>query len=103
MSVELPVEERALPDHPTTCRASSTTGSPALRCIVGLALASLYGLALGARTGGLDLVWHALGVSSGLALSALVAVPSLLVFLALFDVPLEAKQVLDSTSRGIAC
>ena len=106
MSIDSTVEPSPLSAHPTTrwgSAAPDSAASPRSRCIVGLALASPYGLALGARTGGLDLVWHALGVSGGLALSALVTVPSLLVFLALFDVPLEARQVFDSTSRGIAC
>ena len=105
MSIDSTVEPSPLSAHPTTrwgSAAPDSAASPRSRCIVGLALASPYGLALGARTGGLDLVWHALGVSGGLALASLVTVPSLLVFLALFDVPLEARQIFDSTSQGIA-
>ena len=106
MSVESIAEQKTLPAALTTRWLSlgpDLKGSTTSRCIVGLALASLYGLALGTRTGGLDLLWHAFGVWGGLALSALVTAPSLLVFLALFDVPLEARQVFDSMSQGLAC
>ncbi len=66
----------------------------------GLALASAYGLALGARGGGVLLLRHALGAPLGLLVVAAVAAPSLFVRLALMDAPLRPAQMLAAVAQG---
>jgi hypothetical protein len=66
----------------------------------GLLLAAVYGLALGARDGGVELLRHALGAPLGLVVVAAVAAPSLFVRLALLDAPLRAAQMIAAISRG---
>lgn len=70
------------------------------RLATGLALASVYGLALGARGGGVELLRHALGAPVGLAVVAAVAAPSLFVRLALMNAPLQPAQMLAATAQG---
>jgi hypothetical protein len=66
----------------------------------GLGLAAVYGLALGARTGGVDLIRHALGAPLGVMVVALVTAPSLFVRLALIDAPLRPAQMLAAVAQG---
>lgn len=66
----------------------------------GLALAAVYGLALGARSGGVDLVRHALGAPLGLAVVAAVAAPALFVRLALINAPLRPAQMVGAVAQG---
>lgn len=82
--------------------AASTAATPELsRLLTGLGLASLYGLALGAREGGLGLLGHALGVPVGLALVTAIGTPSLFVLLALLDSPVSHTELWRATARGI--
>lgn len=75
--------------------------SPELaRLGAGLALAALYGLALGVRTGGLSLLQHAVGVPLGLALLVLLLTPSLAVLFALLDAPFAPRQVFSAIARS---
>ncbi len=67
-----------------------------------LALSSLYGLALGARAGGTELVRHALGVPLALLLLGAVLAPSLTVLLALLDAPVTPLTMLRAVSRALA-
>src|SRR5262249_46604666 len=55
----------------------------ARRGALGLGLSAFYGLALGARQGGKQLLVHALGVPLGLLLVVLVGAPSMFVFLSM--------------------
>jgi hypothetical protein len=66
----------------------------------GLLLAAVYGLALGARSGGADWLRHAFGAPLGLIVVGAVAAPSLFVRLALIDAPLRPAQMLAAVSRG---
>jgi hypothetical protein len=75
-------------------------GRDASRLGSGLLLAAVYGLALGARGGGMELLRHALGAPLGLLVVAIVAAPSLFVRLALIDAPLRATQMVAAISRG---
>lgn len=84
---------RALAPSPSLSRDVSRLGS-------GLLLAAVYGLALGARGGGVELLRHALGAPLGLVVIAAVAAPSLFVRLALLDAPLRAAQMVAAVSRG---
>lgn len=70
------------------------------RLVSGLGLASVYGLALGARAGGLQLVRHAWGAPLGLLVVAGVAAPALFVRLALMNAPLRPAQMLAAVARG---
>jgi hypothetical protein len=64
----------------------------------GLALSAVFGLALGARVGGLGLLRHALGAPLGLLVVAGVAAPALFVRLSLMDAPLRAEHVLRAVA-----
>jgi hypothetical protein len=68
----------------------------------GLGLASLYGLALGARSGGMALVEHALGASAGLLAVGLLGMPALFVLLALVDAPVSPSAMLSAGARALA-
>src|SRR4051812_11640438 len=68
----------------------------------GLGLAALYGLALGARTGGIALVQHALAASAGLAAVGVLGMPALFVLLALVDAPVSPLAMLSAGARSLA-
>lgn len=70
------------------------------RLASGLALASVYGLALGARAGGLQLLRHAWGAPLGLMVVAGVAAPALFVRLALLNAPLRPAQMVAAVAQG---
>ncbi|WP_437302512.1 hypothetical protein [Sorangium sp. So ce388] len=69
---------------------------------VGVGLASLYGLALGARQGGVSFAHHAAGVPAALVAVACLGVPALTIVLTLFDAPLDAPRALSATARAAA-
>ena len=73
-----------------------------LRFVTGAGLASLYGLALGARDGGASLIRHALGVPAALFAVAGLGVPALFIALALFNAPLDPPRVAASAARAAA-
>jgi len=70
------------------------------RLASGLGLASVFGLALGARSGGVALLQHALGAPLGLMVVAAVAAPSLFVRLALINTPLRPAQMIGAVAQG---
>jgi len=70
------------------------------RLASGLGLSAVYGLALGAREGGLSLLRHGLGAPLGLLVVAGVAAPSLFVRLSLLDAPVRASNMLAAVSRA---
>jgi hypothetical protein len=76
--------------------------SLARRALVGAVLASLYGLALGARDGRLALLSHAVGVPAALLAVCILGVPSLYIVLALFDAPLSPNKAFAAAARGCA-
>jgi hypothetical protein len=67
----------------------------------GLGFAALYGLSLGARTGGLSLVHHALSASAGLLAVGVLGVPSLFVLLALANAPVSPGAMLSHGARAL--
>ncbi|WP_437806310.1 hypothetical protein [Sorangium sp. So ce1078] len=69
---------------------------------VGVGLASLYGLALGARQGGVSFIHHAAGVPAAMIAVACLGVPALTIVLTLFDAPLDPSRVLSATARAAA-
>ncbi|AUX44298.1 uncharacterized protein SOCE26_057620 [Sorangium cellulosum] len=69
---------------------------------VGLGLASLYGVALGARRGGVSLVEHAVGVPAAMVAVACLGVPALTIVLTLFNAPLDPPRALSATARAAA-
>lgn len=68
----------------------------------GLGLAALYGLALGARSGGTALITHALGASAGLAAVGVLGIPALFVLLALVNAPVSPAAMLSAGARSLA-
>lgn len=68
----------------------------------GLGLAALYGLALGARTGGMSLLQHGLAASAGLAAVAVLGIPALFVLLALVNAPVSPGAMLSVGARSLA-
>ncbi|MBX3275990.1 MAG: hypothetical protein KF729_37405 [Sandaracinaceae bacterium] len=74
----------------------------AARAALGTGLAAVYGLALGAREGGLAFLTHAAGVPAALVAVALVGLPSLYVVLSIFDAPLSIERAAGAAARGIA-
>jgi len=67
----------------------------------GLGLAALYGLALGARSGGVALLQHALVASAGLAAVGALGVPALFVLLALVNAPVSPSALLATAARSL--
>lgn len=90
------------PDAPAalTPAIAAPLGRELSRLGSGLGLAAVYGLALGARGGAVDLIRHALGAPLGVMAVALVAAPSLFVRLALIDAPLRPAQMLAAVAQG---
>lgn len=72
------------------------------RASVALGLSSLYGLALGAREGGAQLIHHALGVPLALLVLGAVLTPSLTVLLALLDAPVTPIKMLRAVARAVS-
>ncbi|APR83502.1 Hypothetical protein A7982_08851 [Minicystis rosea] len=74
----------------------------ATRFGIGLGLAALYGLALGARQGRLAFVAHAAGVPAALLVAFGIGVPALYIFLALVDAPLDIAVMGAAATRATA-
>ncbi len=74
----------------------------ARRAALGAALSSTYGVALGAREGGLAMLRHAAGVPAALFAVCALGLPALYIVLALFDAPLSPKRALGAAARGCA-
>jgi hypothetical protein len=77
-------------------------GETLLRIAGSLGLAALFGLAMGARSGGASLATHALGVPAGMATVLLVGVPALAIVLAFFDAPIDTRELVRCAGRGAA-
>jgi hypothetical protein len=91
----------ALPEsEPMAVDATANLSKELSRLGSGLGLSAVFGLALGARAGGLDWVRHALGAPLGLLVVAGVAAPSLFVRLSLMDAPLRPMQLVTAVSRA---
>jgi hypothetical protein len=74
----------------------------ARRAGIGLALSSLYGIALGARGGLLPMAQHAVGVPAALLAVAALGGPALYIVLALFNAPISPERVVSAAVRGSA-
>lgn len=72
------------------------------RAAAGAGLAALYGVALGAREGGLAMLTHALGVPAAIFAVCVLGVPALYIVLGFFDAPLSAREALGAAVRGCA-
>ncbi len=72
------------------------------RLAAGLALSAFYGLALGARSGGAELLKNALGVPLGLFVLGAVMMPSLTVLFAILDAPVTPSRVLGLLARALS-
>jgi len=68
----------------------------------GLGLAALYGLALGARSGGMALVEHAIAASAGLTAVGVLGMPALFVLLALVNAPVSPLAMLSAGACSLA-
>ncbi|HEY8041125.1 MAG TPA: hypothetical protein VIF15_15065 [Polyangiaceae bacterium] len=69
---------------------------------MGLGLAAAFGTALGLRQGGSSLATSAAGVSAGMLVVAVVAVPAFAIVLALASAPIDAFALARATTRAIA-
>jgi len=109
-TIETMLEEPLLEGRGSATRtfaegALATDGAPielARRAAIGLALASIAGLAMGLREGPIAMAVHAAGVPIALGAVAALGVPSLYVVLALFDAPLDPRAAASAAARGIA-
>jgi hypothetical protein len=81
---------------------SASASLELLRFGAALGLSALYGLALGARGSGAELLRHAFGVPFCLALLAALLTPSLSVLLALFQAPLTPLQLFAKIVRALS-
>lgn len=72
------------------------------RFATALALASLFGVAIGLRLGGPAIAMHALGVSVGILAVCGLAVPALAIILALANASIDALGLARATARGSA-
>jgi hypothetical protein len=68
----------------------------------GLSLSALYGVAVGARAGGLGLLEHAAAVPLAPLAVAGLGVPALFIVLTLFDAPIDPHATLAAAARGTA-
>jgi hypothetical protein len=68
--------------------------------VLAIGLASLYGVALGLRRGGLSIALAALGAPAGVVAVACVAVPAFAIVLALANAPLEMMDLARATARA---
>lgn len=82
--------------------AAGTASDEGRRLLGGLFLSAVFGLALGARTGGVALLQHALGVPAGLCAMGLLGVPPLYVLLTLFDAPISLSEIASWVGRALA-
>lgn len=74
----------------------------AARFGIGLGLAAIYGLALGARGGGAAFFTHAIGVPAAMLAAFGVGVPALYIFLALVDAPVAPAAMGAAATRATA-
>jgi hypothetical protein len=74
----------------------------AARFGVGIGLAALYGVSLGARQGGRAFFAHAAGVPAALLAVSALGVPALYIVLALFDAPIAPPRVASAAARAAA-
>lgn len=79
-----------------------TVRREAARFAIGLGLAALYGLALGARGGGMSFLRHAAGVPLALLLAFGVGIPALYIVLALIDAPVAVASIGAAATRATA-
>lgn len=81
---------------------AATWSLEAQRFGTALALASLFGVAIGLRMGGPAIATHALGVSVGIGAVCGLAVPALAIILALANASIDGLGLARATSRGAA-
>ena len=74
----------------------------AARFGIGLGLAAVYGLALGARDGRAAFLTHAAGVPAALLVAFGVGIPALYIFLALLDAPVVPSAIASAATRATA-
>jgi len=104
MEQSFPIVSASPPSLGARLTSSQTRGvtQELARLAAGLGLAGLYGLALGARSGGIALVQHALGASAGLAAVGVLGIPALFVLLALVNAPVSPSAMLSAGARSLA-
>ena len=80
--------------------AAPTWTGQGMRLLVASGFASVFGVALGLRHGGLSILQGALGAPAGILAVAAVAVPAFAIVLALANAPLQAMQLAQATTRA---
>jgi hypothetical protein len=84
----------------TSSSSSSSWSLEGQRLLLAVALASLFGLALGLRQGGASIALAALGAPAGVAAVAFVAVPAFAIVLSLANAPVDLMDLARATSRA---
>lgn len=103
-----PAPERPAPPASFTANllgdpaAKASPRDDARRLGVGLALAAVYGLAIGTRDGGAAFLHHAAAVPLAPLAVAGLGVPALFIVLTLFDAPVNPARTLAAAARGAA-
>ena len=82
--------------------ATPSLAREAIRFAAGLGLASLYGLAIGARDGDTALLENGLGAPSAVLAVGALGVPSFAIVLALMNAPVDGLRLAAVTSRAAA-
>jgi hypothetical protein len=85
-----------------TAEGSSDVGRQARRFAVGLGLAAIYGLAAGARQGGLAFAKSAALVPAALLGASAFGLPALYIALGMVDAPLAPRRLFAAASRATA-
>jgi hypothetical protein len=80
--------------------SAPTWPGEARRMFLAAAFASLFGIALGLRKGGVSILVGAVGAPAGIVAVAAVAVPAFAIVLALANAPLDAMDLARATSRA---
>lgn len=104
IAIAEPTPAQPPPDGTFAGRVLATDGGAldlARRAAIGVALASIAGLAMGAREGALAMAVHAAGVPLALLAVAALGVPSLYVVLALAGAPLDPRDAAAGAARAL--
>ena len=89
-------------EHLLSGGSAPTWSRETKRMITGLGLATLFGAALGLRTGGPAILFHAVGVPSGMIAVAVLAAPAFAIVLALANAPVHELSLARAVSRATA-
>ena len=79
-----------------------TASDQTLRVATGVGLSAIYGLALGARDGGMSFATHAVGVPAAMVAVAVLGAPAFTIALSLADSPVDVRSVTHATVKALS-